>query len=112
MILNDSENSIVKIRDQYLLSVSVPMDTGSNFQHNNLIGPGTMSSRWIMLQLLAGHPNPKKVLFLGATLGGDIIGACNQGHRRANWASTCRWAPGCAVHCAACLKSTCLVKTH
>jgi len=40
---------------------------------------GLRKTRWTLFQLLSMHPNPKKILFLGATLGGDILGAVESG---------------------------------
>lgn len=67
-----SENPLAAWRDSVLRGEKRGMEFHHKFPR--------AASRWGMVQLLAGHPAPSRVLFLGATLGGDIRGAVRLGH--------------------------------
>lgn len=78
-IINDLEYDLQFQRHIFYTSINETGKSPTNTNHSQLYSKGMRQTRWLIFQILADLRSPQSVLFLGASLGGDIIGASKMG---------------------------------
>jgi hypothetical protein len=76
---NKADFKLNQLKRIFYRSINITGKPPKEPEHYQLFTIGLRKTGWTLLQILADHPHPhphpQKILFIGASFGGDIIGA-------------------------------------